>query len=256
MSTYAARPGFALYSARNRSGALNMNDHAAALARLGGRASRKLANNTYLLALPGGAVGLKLHATVILTWHADGRVVFNSGGYQTVTTKQRMNAFGPSGVSVWSDKGLWHIKAAAGPVLIFQDGVTLNGDGSITGAAEDNGRKIREQRKRITEYANSYVSALLGGNVPPPSGGDYWICLFPTVEGRPDTEHLLSHLDEKYYVPSLLLNAFRSCGYRDPSFWVSYVWGPRANLGEAKRHAPVFRRVVRRFLMSSFGLVK
>ena len=37
-----------------------------------------------------------------------------------------------------------------------------------------------------------------------------------------DNEHLLSHMSERYYVPSLALNALRERGYRDAGiyFWL------------------------------------
>ena len=51
------------------------------------------------------------------------------------------------------------------------------------------------------------------GNIPKPSNGDCWGCLFHK-EGKPTIarDHILSHLDDKYYVPSMLYNMFDS-GY-------------------------------------------
>lgn len=57
----------------------------------GGRA-RKLANNTLLIENDDGSFGVQLHSTQVVVFHADGRIVLDSGGYTTTTTKRRMNA--------------------------------------------------------------------------------------------------------------------------------------------------------------------
>lgn len=65
-----------------------------ALAWLGKRDTRKVANNTYLQRRSEGRLAVKLHNTDILTFHPDGSVVFTTGGWKTMTTKERMNRFG------------------------------------------------------------------------------------------------------------------------------------------------------------------
>jgi len=57
--------------------------------KLGNRTSRKVANNTYLVDL-GGYIGLRLHGTIIVSYHPDQTKVF-TGGWRTVTTKARIN---------------------------------------------------------------------------------------------------------------------------------------------------------------------
>ena len=76
--------------------------YAEARERLGNRDSRKVANNTYLVKRSIGTNGdepisLRLHSTYILTWYPDGCVEYNHGGYTTVTTKDRLNRYGPMG---------------------------------------------------------------------------------------------------------------------------------------------------------------
>lgn len=64
-------------------------------ARLAGNHFRRIANNTALTCdnlAERTPISLVLHATRIVTWTQDGTVTLNSGGYQTVTTKARMNA--------------------------------------------------------------------------------------------------------------------------------------------------------------------
>ena len=65
--------------------------------------SKILTNNTYA-ERKDNAISIRLHGTDILIYFPDGRISFNSGGYKTVTTKDRMNRFSP--VRIWQNKGI------------------------------------------------------------------------------------------------------------------------------------------------------
>lgn len=56
---------------------------------------RKVGNNTYAEILPNGSVGIKLHSTYVVKIHEDGTYTLNSGGWQTHTTKDRINQYSP-----------------------------------------------------------------------------------------------------------------------------------------------------------------
>ena len=77
----------------------------------------------------------------------------------------------------------------------------------------DDAKKNNRAKRRARQYANSFVDALIAGDVPVPSGGDCWYCCMKTEDGKAlgdalkDGEHILAHVEEKYYVPSLLVNA-------------------------------------------------
>ena len=68
---------------------------------------RKLGNNTYGEILDNGDVGITLHSTQVVTIHADGTYTLYSGGWRTVTTKDRMNTYCPFRVS--QHKGEWSV---------------------------------------------------------------------------------------------------------------------------------------------------
>jgi len=53
---------------------------------------RKLGNNTYLVVRDDNGYGIRLHNTEVVIHYKD-RIVLNSGGWQTVTTKARMNEY-------------------------------------------------------------------------------------------------------------------------------------------------------------------
>src|SRR4029077_16768691 len=70
------------------------------------RERRKIANNTYLIRRDTDEIAVRLHATDVLTFFADGRIRVNTGGYHTVTTVARINAFLPCPWRVSRHRGL------------------------------------------------------------------------------------------------------------------------------------------------------
>lgn len=68
-----------------------------AFAVLGNRDSMRLGNNTYLESYVDGTqidrICVRLHGTNIVQFFSDGRVTLHTGGYWTVTTKDRINQF-------------------------------------------------------------------------------------------------------------------------------------------------------------------
>jgi hypothetical protein len=69
--------------------------------------------------------------------------------------------------------------------------------------------------RRIDRYIVGYLDALDAG-MPAPSGGDCWYCYLFEQANMGGADHLLSHMDESYYVPSLLWNAVKERGYGSP----------------------------------------
>ena len=63
---------------------------------LGTKSSVRLGNNTYLMRVAYDSqiiIAVILHATQIVRFYPDGRVTLHTGGYHTVTTKDRINQF-------------------------------------------------------------------------------------------------------------------------------------------------------------------
>jgi hypothetical protein len=52
--------------------------------------------------------GLRYHGTDVLTWHRDGRIVTNNGGFWTATTFDRMNRSLPSGWYIYKFQGTYY----------------------------------------------------------------------------------------------------------------------------------------------------
>lgn len=69
--------------------------------------SRKISNNTYAQRRGNGDIAVKLHGTDVVTFHPDESITLDTGGWHTVTTKQRMNAFTPPMLAVHTVRGRW-----------------------------------------------------------------------------------------------------------------------------------------------------
>lgn len=92
---------------------------------------RKISHNTVVHRKSHGSIAILYHSTDVITYHMDGRIVFRTGGWYSLTTKVRLNEFSPC--RVWSDKGTWEIdlylgNGRAGDSALFEDGVTLGAD--------------------------------------------------------------------------------------------------------------------------------
>lgn len=61
--------------------------------------AKKLCHNTRLVQLDADTWGVQFHNTIVIRIHRDGSYTLNSGGYRTVTTKKRLNLYGPVRVS-------------------------------------------------------------------------------------------------------------------------------------------------------------
>lgn len=132
------------------------------------RHRRKLANNTYLLrthpwSAPDEAIAVRLHFTNIVTFYKDGRIALNTGGWNTVTTRGRMNQYIPQTYSVGSErntcflykrsevavKSKWDETYSYYPHekhCVIEDSVTIQPDGSV-----ENGGSVKEVLDRWKE---------------------------------------------------------------------------------------------------------
>jgi hypothetical protein len=170
-----------------------------------------IANNTIEYTLPDGERRIRLHHTDIVRFMPDGSIVANTGGWQTVTTKERLNRYLPG--QIYSHNGVW-IYSQEGKEYAFQDGLTIKPDSTVINAGPDP-KETQKLRKQVRKYAKDYVKALRNGDVPAPNNGDCWGCLMATKDGRHPMggkDHIMSHIEEKYYVPSLLVNALERFG--------------------------------------------
>lgn len=84
----------------------------------------------------GDNVALVLHTTAILTWHRDGKMTLNTGGWYSATTKRRLNEFLPQGWNIKSRKGKWTLFMKGQRVAPFVDGIIIDTYGRVHGGGE------------------------------------------------------------------------------------------------------------------------
>lgn len=72
------------------------------------RKSRKVGNNTYAEIEYDNSVSIRLHGTAVVRFYPNGLVKLNSGGWQTSTTKDRINKYSP--VKVYQKKYVWYLE--------------------------------------------------------------------------------------------------------------------------------------------------
>lgn len=86
--------------------------------------SKKIKNNTRLTIYKNGDKVLRLHNTDIIKWTSE-KIILNSGGWRTATTKARLNEFlGDLGISVYQKDFEWFI-CSNGNELHFFDGIEI-----------------------------------------------------------------------------------------------------------------------------------
>jgi len=72
------------------------------------KSRRKIGNNTYAEILHDNSVGIMLHSTYVVKIHPDNTYTLQTGGWQTVTTKDRINQYSP--VRVYQRKYEWFVR--------------------------------------------------------------------------------------------------------------------------------------------------
>jgi hypothetical protein len=189
---------------------------------LGKKVSRPLENNTRIERRDESTIAVKLHDTDIVKYHADGSITVTSGGWHTLTTKDRINKY--AGLRIWQANSVWYINQN----LIFTDNGKIDAKGKFIGFEKYTENEAKSQRKlfkQIKEYCDAYIEQLRTGKLNPPSGGDCWDCsMIVERTGRPlgdhRADHILEHIKEKYYVPSLIMNVAKDRGIPQYAQWM------------------------------------
>ena len=174
---------------------------------------KPIANNTRLHQR-GEDYAVRLHNTDVVTIHSDDTYTLNTGGWRTVTTKERINRFSPA--SVYSDRKTWLVGGS-----LFEDGMKVGSGGSalIHNDPAEGFALQWELDKLVRNYINGFCKHIEEGKLKDPSGGDCWMCCMFEQGKTGSPDHLFSHFEEKYYVPSLLVNAIKEYGGN-----VGFIW--------------------------------
>jgi hypothetical protein len=206
--------------------------------------TKKLDDNTYLRLDSGGDFKVKFHNTDIITVHADDSFTVTIDGWNTVTTRKRLNDLLPG--RFYTQKGTLYFGGTVffEGMKISRTGEVLNGD-SEANNAEEVLAKQKKLAKLITKYVNGYAAEYvkrvqrielnprnengyemnanerINKSVNDP--GDCFICKFGPLKSS-DLGHVYFHLEEQYYVNIFLFRAVQFIGYRDPGLIVSMLY--------------------------------
>lgn len=198
--------------------------------------SKKVANNTYAIRYGDGTMAYRLHNTDVVT-HGTDFWELNSGGWRTNTTKDRINDWNP--FKITQKNGQWFVQAG-NKTYDFYDGIRFDIDGNLISKVKATNTAAIERKKKAI---NKYVNLLTEKNLPQPSNGDCWDCLWHTEDGKPmgdvmTSNHLESHMKEGYIPGALLVNAMREKGWRDEQIGVHY----------GMKIVDTFKRALRRYM--------
>ena len=88
---------------------------------------KRVAHNSIRYVAHDGAIVYRHHFTDVVTLCPDGSEILNSGGWRTVTTKDRINRF--SHARVRQRKGEWFVVGMNGNLVPFEDGMKIGNIG-------------------------------------------------------------------------------------------------------------------------------
>lgn len=176
-----------------------------------GKTSKKIAHAT-TLRREGVQLVVKFHETDILVLAPNGTIQVNSGGWRTPLTKERIHEFG--GILIHSVEDIWFVKGKRGALSHYYDGMAFDEKGIPETPRTETFKSVMSRKHALDRatrtYRKGFMAALKkqvdeGGAFRRPSSGDCWYChLF----GDPGVDHVLRHMEQDYFVPSLLFNAF------------------------------------------------
>lgn len=216
---------------------------------------KRINQNTLLYDARGGNKVIRLHLTDIAILRPDGGVSLFTGGWKTVTTKDRINGALDKwalGYQIIQERGIWYVashdyygchKETKGVRAPFYEGITII-PGEPLRQQPDAEATEKALLKKIAAYCKTLNKL---EELPEPSTGDCWLCCMHDTEtdkpwGEGDKSHLISHLDELYIHGSLIVNALQARGYPDPAL----IW--RMGLRDT------IVRAMRRYFKSQLGL--
>lgn len=106
----------------------------------------KLGNNTFLDETLG-AYGVFLHNTCIVEFLSDGAIVLNTGGWQTPTTRDRINC---CGIRIWTTSGIVSV-AWGDRNWLYNDRMILMPSGAVLNIhdRQDPAEAIRSRRRKL-----------------------------------------------------------------------------------------------------------
>jgi len=202
--------------------------------------SRLLERNTVEWFDAEGVRYIRLHDTDILQFLPDGSILIDTGGWNTPTTRDRINTYLPADWRVYTDRGSLVLSGdnRKGIVRVqrFRKRVRI---GPRKGITTDDALDVEGDRKLIDGYMKAVKEI---GELPHPESGDPFIAPDETT-GKYEESCVRLWLAEKYVFGSFIVAAGRYAGLTD--LGISYTM-----FNGRDRSA---RRRIRRYIRACLG---
>ncbi len=183
------------------------------------------ARNTLDYTGQDGTRRVRYHDTDVVTVKPDGTVILDTGGYNTLTTRDRINSAKAVPVRVYTDKGTIHARPLApGESYAWSGGVPFENTAVITPDGKVTPDKSAAEIMGLHKLIDRYVKTLKAEfpkrdeDGEPDSGGDPWM-IFGSVPSRdvaldwlgsgPDSD------GKPYIFNSIVAHALKASGHND-----------------------------------------
>ncbi len=105
-----------------------MMSYGQAAMKLGTKDSAKVANNTYLVRIDFNTIAVRHQNTHVVLIRRNGMYTLNSGGWRTLTTKDRINAYSPA--RLFQKAREWYLQTP-NSVVPYRDNMVVNDKGDV-----------------------------------------------------------------------------------------------------------------------------
>jgi hypothetical protein len=183
-------------------------------------------NNTRIVRTSEHSIGIKLHETIVVNYFDDGKIQLNTDGWKTITTRDRMN-YWQNDFEIYQMKFIWYLLYKDNKYL-FQDNMILFPSGKvelngkvIKPMSSNNEKKLLKLKTKTDKYCKEFIDKFFKHEIEKPNQGDCFYCQgmveqAELINGKIEItgmctngDHILSHIKENYFVPTLLNNAIQ-----------------------------------------------
>lgn len=96
---------------------------------LGDKHRKKLCHKTEVYRVYRNAIVIYYQASPIVSIYNDGKLILNSCGWLSQTTKKRINQLTPTNFQVYQQDFIWYCTDASGDTKEFYEGILINKEG-------------------------------------------------------------------------------------------------------------------------------
>lgn len=207
----------------------------------GHTAARLVANNTLEWFGADGARRIRLHETDVLTFHPNGALTIDTGGWNTHTTRARLREFLPRGFNVWTHRGELTLSHPKGETR-FRESCYIGPRGAVK---PDMTPRALDSDRRLLDAFMRHVRKTGLPSIEE-SGGDPWV--FSPGQVTPDV--MRDWLESRYFTRRFCQLALAHAGLTETGQW---LFMHDADQRGGKLDATTLRRI-RRYARKCLGM--